>query len=54
MPLCLPMIRHLKSPDLFGVIDRPPAFGTQVSERTFEVLNPSSGEVLAGRPTWAW
>lgn len=50
MPLCLPMIRHLRSPDLFGPIDRLPALGTRTSERTFEVLNPSTGEVLAELP----
>ncbi|RWJ43169.1 NAD-dependent succinate-semialdehyde dehydrogenase [Mesorhizobium sp.] len=50
MPLCPPLIRHLKSPDLFGAIDRLPALGTPVSERTFEVLNPSTGELLAELP----
>ncbi|RVC79574.1 aldehyde dehydrogenase family protein, partial [Mesorhizobium sp. M2A.F.Ca.ET.046.02.1.1] len=50
MPLRLPIIRRLKSPDLFGAIDRLPAPGTPASERTFEVLNPSSGEVLAVLP----
>lgn len=50
MPLCPPMIRHLRSPDLFGPIDRLPALGTRIRERTFEVLNPSTGEVLAELP----
>lgn len=50
MPLCLPMIRHLKSPALFGPIDRLPALGTRISNRTFEVVNPSTGEVLAELP----
>ncbi|RWH59321.1 MAG: NAD-dependent succinate-semialdehyde dehydrogenase [Mesorhizobium sp.] len=50
MPLCPPLIRHLKSPELFGAIDRLPALGTPVSERTFEVLNPSTGELLAELP----
>ncbi|RWF80913.1 NAD-dependent succinate-semialdehyde dehydrogenase [Mesorhizobium sp.] len=50
MPLCQPLIRHLKSPELFGTIDRLPCLGTPVSERTFEVLNPSTGELLATLP----
>lgn len=50
MPLCPPMIRHLRSPDLFGPIDRLPALGTRIRERTFEVFNPSTGEVLAELP----
>ncbi|ESZ07424.1 succinate-semialdehyde dehdyrogenase [Mesorhizobium sp. L2C085B000] len=50
MPLFPPMIRHLRSPDLFGPIDRLPALGTRIRERTFEVLNPSTGEVLAELP----
>ncbi|TIY07265.1 MAG: aldehyde dehydrogenase family protein, partial [Mesorhizobium sp.] len=37
-------------PDLFGAIDRLPALGTPVSKLTFDVLNPSSGEVLASLP----
>ncbi|TIU34712.1 MAG: NAD-dependent succinate-semialdehyde dehydrogenase [Mesorhizobium sp.] len=47
MPLCLPMIRHLKSPDLFAAIDRVPALGSPAAGRTFEVFNPSTGELLA-------
>ncbi|PBC01427.1 succinate-semialdehyde dehydrogenase (NADP(+)) [Mesorhizobium sp. WSM3860] len=50
MPLCLPITRHLKSPDLFGAIDRVPALGTPVGGRTFEVFNPSTGELLAELP----
>lgn len=49
-PLCLPMIRHLKSPDLFSTIDRVPALGTPVNTRTFELFNPSTGELLAQLP----
>ncbi|MER8376173.1 NAD-dependent succinate-semialdehyde dehydrogenase [Mesorhizobium sp. M1406] len=44
------MLRHLKSRELFGAIDRVPALGMLVSEQTFEVLNPSTGEVLAELP----
>ncbi|MER9794603.1 NAD-dependent succinate-semialdehyde dehydrogenase [Mesorhizobium sp. M0213] len=44
------MLRHLKSRELFGAIDRVPALGMPVSERTFEVSNPSTGEVLAELP----
>ncbi|TIR50603.1 MAG: NAD-dependent succinate-semialdehyde dehydrogenase [Mesorhizobium sp.] len=50
MPLCLPLIRHLKSPELFGAIDRLSCLGTPVSDRTFEVFNPSTGELLAELP----
>jgi succinate-semialdehyde dehydrogenase / glutarate-semialdehyde dehydrogenase len=50
LPLCLPLIRHLESPDLFGSIDHMPALGTPVSGRTFEVVNPSTGELLAELP----
>ncbi|UVK48189.1 NAD-dependent succinate-semialdehyde dehydrogenase (plasmid) [Mesorhizobium sp. AR07] len=50
LPLLPPLIRHLKSPDLFGSLDRLQALGKPVSERTFEVLNPSTGEVLAELP----
>ncbi|TIO73391.1 NAD-dependent succinate-semialdehyde dehydrogenase [Mesorhizobium sp.] len=50
MPLYQALMRHLKSPDLFGAIDRMPALGSSVGERTFEVFNPSTGEVLAELP----
>jgi len=50
VPLFPSLTRHLKSPDLFGAIDRVPALGLVVSERTFEVLNPSTGELLAELP----
>ncbi len=50
MPLCQPLIRHLKSPDLFRTIDRVPALGTPVGEPTFAVSNPSTGELLAELP----
>lgn len=50
MPLYQPMLRHLKSPDLFGAIDRVLALGALIGERTFEVVNPSTGEVLAELP----
>ncbi|WP_363635872.1 aldehyde dehydrogenase family protein, partial [Mesorhizobium sp.] len=50
LPLCLPMIRRLKSPHLFGAIDRLPALGRPVGNKTFEVVNPSTGEVLAELP----
>ncbi|MER8855707.1 NAD-dependent succinate-semialdehyde dehydrogenase [Mesorhizobium australicum] len=50
MPLYEPMLRHLKSRELFGAIDRVPALGMPVSERTFEVSNPSTGEVLGELP----
>ncbi|WP_292156297.1 NAD-dependent succinate-semialdehyde dehydrogenase [Mesorhizobium sp.] len=44
------MTRHLKAPDRFAAIDRVPAHGMQLSGRTFEVLNPSTGELLAELP----
>ncbi|RUV81481.1 MAG: NAD-dependent succinate-semialdehyde dehydrogenase [Mesorhizobium sp.] len=44
------LIRHLKSPDLFGAIDRVPALGAPVSGHAFEVFNPSTGELLAELP----
>ncbi|WP_430694709.1 NAD-dependent succinate-semialdehyde dehydrogenase [Mesorhizobium dulcispinae] len=44
------MVRHLKSPDLFGAIDRGPALGAPSAGRTFEVFNPSTGELLAELP----
>lgn len=47
MPLCQPLIRHLKSPDLFGALDRMPALATPIGKRTFDVLNPSTGDLLA-------
>ncbi|AZO32165.1 MAG: succinate-semialdehyde dehydrogenase [Mesorhizobium sp.] len=50
MPLCPPMMRHLKSPDLFGAIDRVPALGAPFGGRRFEVFNPSTGELLAELP----
>ncbi|RWA76256.1 NAD-dependent succinate-semialdehyde dehydrogenase [Mesorhizobium sp. M1C.F.Ca.ET.193.01.1.1] len=50
MPLCLPMTRHLKASDRFAAIDRVPALGMQLSGRTFEVFNPSTGELLAELP----
>ncbi|RWN56921.1 MAG: NAD-dependent succinate-semialdehyde dehydrogenase [Mesorhizobium sp.] len=50
MPLRPPLIRHLKFPDLFGAIDCLPCLGTPVSDRTFEVFNPSTGELLGELP----
>lgn len=50
MPLCQPLMRHLKSPGLFGALDRMPALATPIGEQTFEVLNPSTGELLAELP----
>ncbi|TPI13085.1 NAD-dependent succinate-semialdehyde dehydrogenase [Mesorhizobium sp. B4-1-3] len=50
MPLRLPMTRHLKCPDLFGAIDRVPALGMPAGGHTFEVFNPSTGELLAELP----
>ncbi|AZO71726.1 MAG: NAD-dependent succinate-semialdehyde dehydrogenase [Mesorhizobium sp.] len=50
MPLCLPMIRHLKFPGLFGAIDRVSMLGAPAGGRTFQVFNPSTGELLAELP----
>lgn len=50
LSICQPMIRHLKSPGIFGAIDRVPALGSPIGMRTFEVLNPSTGEMLAELP----
>ncbi|WP_189343870.1 MULTISPECIES: NAD-dependent succinate-semialdehyde dehydrogenase [unclassified Mesorhizobium] len=44
------MTRHLKASDRFAAIDRVPALGMQLSGRTFEVFNPSTGELLAELP----
>ncbi|WP_181178345.1 NAD-dependent succinate-semialdehyde dehydrogenase [Mesorhizobium sp. B4-1-3] len=44
------MTRHLKCPDLFGAIDRVPALGMPAGGHTFEVFNPSTGELLAELP----
>ncbi|TGU58405.1 aldehyde dehydrogenase family protein, partial [Mesorhizobium sp. M2D.F.Ca.ET.147.01.1.1] len=50
MPLRPPMVRHLKSPGLFGAIDRVSMLGAPDGGRTFEVFNPSTGELLAELP----
>ncbi len=50
MPLRQPMLRHLKSPDLFGAIDHVPALVVPAGGRRFEVFNPSTGELLAELP----
>ena len=44
------LTRHLKHPDLFCSIDRVPALPMHISGRTFEVTNPSTGELLAELP----
>lgn len=44
------LTHHLRCPDLFGAIDRVPALGTPVTKRTFQVFNPSTGELLADLP----
>ncbi len=50
MPLRPSLTRRLKSPDLFSGIDRVPALGAPLVGRTFEVFNPSTGELLAELP----
>ena len=50
MPCCPALTRHLKHPDLFRSVDRVPALATHISGRTFEVLNPSTGDLLAELP----
>ena len=50
MPVYPSLIRHLKAPERFGLIDRVPALGTPPDGRTFEVFNPSTGELLAELP----
>jgi succinate-semialdehyde dehydrogenase/glutarate-semialdehyde dehydrogenase len=50
LPLFPSLTRHLKTDSLFGAIDHVPALGTPVSRRTFEVFNPSTGELLAELP----
>ncbi len=50
MPFCPALTRHLKHPDLFCSIDRVPALPTHISGRTFEVSNPSTGDLLAELP----
>lgn len=50
MPIFPSLIRRLESPRLFGAIDRLSALGTVASGRTFEVINPSTGELVAVLP----
>lgn len=50
MPLHLPLTRHLKRPELFGHIDCEPVLGKAFRANTFEVFNPSTGELLAELP----
>jgi succinate-semialdehyde dehydrogenase/glutarate-semialdehyde dehydrogenase len=42
--------KHLKNPELFGALDRLPALGGAIPDRTFQVFNPSTGELLAELP----
>ncbi|MGB3646861.1 MAG: NAD-dependent succinate-semialdehyde dehydrogenase [Mesorhizobium sp.] len=50
MPLYPSLTQHLKSADLFGALDRVPALGAPAGKRTFQVFNPSTGELLAELP----
>jgi len=50
LPIFPSLIRRLESPRLFGAIDRLSALGTVASGRTFEVINPSTGELVAELP----
>ncbi|RWB69900.1 NAD-dependent succinate-semialdehyde dehydrogenase [Mesorhizobium sp.] len=42
--------RHLKSRSLFDKLDRLPALGTPKTSGTFQVFNPSTGELLGELP----
>jgi succinate-semialdehyde dehydrogenase/glutarate-semialdehyde dehydrogenase len=44
------LTRRLKFPDLFSRIDRVPALDMPSGGRSFEVFNPSTGELLAKLP----
>lgn len=44
------LTRHLRTDGPFGAIDRVPTLGMPVGERTFEVFNPATGELLAELP----
>jgi succinate-semialdehyde dehydrogenase/glutarate-semialdehyde dehydrogenase len=44
------LTRHLKEPKLFDTLDRIPALGNPVTGSTFQVFNPSTGELLAELP----
>ena len=44
------LTRHLRHPDLFGALHRLPALGDPSTTNTFEVFNPSTGELLAELP----
>ncbi len=50
LPLYPSLTQHLKSADLFGALDRVPALGAPAGKRTFQVFNPSTGELLAELP----
>jgi len=50
LPLRQTLICHLKSPGLFDAIDSLPSIARPVTERTFRVVNPSTGELLAKLP----
>ncbi|MBZ9603095.1 NAD-dependent succinate-semialdehyde dehydrogenase [Phyllobacterium sp. KW56] len=44
------LTRRLKDPGVFGMLDRVSALGNVVTKRTFQVFNPSTGELLAELP----
>lgn len=44
------LTRHLKSRNLFDKLDRLPALGTPKTNATFQVSNPSTGELLGELP----
>lgn len=44
------LTRHLQDQELFGSLDSLPALGAVATERTFKVVNPSTGELLAELP----
>ena len=50
MPVSHALLRHLKDPGLFENLDRLPVLGNVTAGRTFEVFNPSTGELLAELP----
>ena len=50
MAIASALYRHLRNPDKFAALDRVPALGGLKTDRTFQVFNPSTGELLADLP----
>ncbi|QEL22854.1 NAD-dependent succinate-semialdehyde dehydrogenase [Bosea sp. F3-2] len=50
MPVTDALTRHLKARHKFSVVDRLECLGSPASDRSFDVFNPSTGELLARLP----